>query len=45
MSLYCENCMRLYVPFDRLPFAKELYDAYFSGAAEAAEEQSGADPE
>ena len=37
--------VRLYVPYDRLEFAKELYDAYFCGAAEAAEQESGADPE
>lgn len=32
--------VRLFVPYDRLTEAQELYDAYFGGAAEAAEEQA-----
>lgn len=30
--------VRLYVPYDRLDFAKELYDVYFNGAAQDAEQ-------
>ncbi|MBQ5991818.1 MAG: hypothetical protein IJL62_04635 [Clostridia bacterium] len=37
--------VRLYVPFDRLAPAKELYDAYFCGAADAAEREYDSDPE
>ena len=32
--------VRLYVPYDRLDFATELYNAYFCGAAEEAERQA-----